>query len=87
MEIVLASTKGEWFGSGAGDIFDLKVPIKKNTRFVLPGKYQFSFEQGMRVDPLPLIMDLGFEVEKSEKETSTFIYELQLRDFKSQEFV
>jgi len=67
MEIVLASTKGEWFGSGAGDIFDLKVPIKKNTRFVLPGKYQFSFEQGMRVDPLPLIMDLGFEVEKSEK--------------------
>ena len=67
MQIVLASQKGEWFGSGAGDIYDLKVPVKKNTRFVLPGKYQFSFEQGMRVDPLPLMMDLGFEIEKNDK--------------------
>lgn len=67
MEIILATQKGEWQGSGAGDIYDLKVPIKKNVRFVLPGKYEFSFEQGMRVDPLPLIMDLGFEIEKSGK--------------------
>jgi len=67
MQIVLASQKGEWFGSGAGDIYDLKVPVKKNTRFVLPGKYQFSIEQGMRVDPLPLMMDLGFEIEKNDK--------------------
>lgn len=66
MEIVLASQKGEWQGSGAGDIFDLKVPIKKNVRFVLPGKYEFTFEHGMRPDPLPLIMDLGFEIEKSQ---------------------
>lgn len=66
MQIILASQKGEWFGSGAGDIFDLKVPIKKNVRFVLPGKYQFSFVQGMRIDPLPLMMDLGFEIEKIE---------------------
>lgn len=65
MEIVLADSKGKWTGSGAGDIFDFKVPIKKNVRFPLSGKYQFSFEQGMRVDPLPLIMDFGFEVEKS----------------------
>lgn len=67
MEVVLATQKGEWQGSGAGDIYDLKVPIKKNARFVLPGKYEFIFEQGMRVDPLPLIMDLGFEIEKSPK--------------------
>ncbi len=67
MEVILATQKGEWQGSGAGDIFDLKVPIKKNTRFALPGKYVFSFEQGMRVDPLPLIMDFGFEIEKNKK--------------------
>lgn len=67
MEIILATQKGEWQGSGAGDIFDLTVPVKKNVRFVLPGKYQFSFEQGMRVDPLPLIMDFGFEIEKSKE--------------------
>lgn len=65
MEVVLANEKGEWLGSGSGDIFDFKVPIKKNVRFPLAGNYQFVFEQGMRVDPLPLIMDFGFEIEKS----------------------
>lgn len=67
MEVILADGKGKWQGSGAGDIFDFKVPIKKNVRFPLAGKYQFSFEHGMRVDPLPLIMDFGFEIEKSKK--------------------
>ncbi len=65
MEVVLANEKGEWQGSGAGDIFDFKIPIKKNIRFPKAGKYQFTFEQAMRVDPLPLIMDFGFEIEKS----------------------
>ncbi|MEI6021157.1 MAG: gliding motility lipoprotein GldH [Bacteroidota bacterium] len=65
MEVILANQKGEWLGSGAGDIFDFKVPIKKNVRFPLAGKYHFEFEQGMRIDPLPLIMDFGFEIEKS----------------------
>jgi len=65
MEIILANQKGEWQGSGAGDIYDFRVPVKKNVRFPLKGKYQFIFEEGMRVDPLPLIMDFGFEIEKS----------------------
>jgi gliding motility-associated lipoprotein GldH len=65
MEVVLANKKGEWLGSGSGDIFDFKVPVKKNIRFPLAGKYQFSFEQAMRVDPLPMVMDFGFEIEKS----------------------
>lgn len=67
MEIILATSKGEWQGSGAGDIFDLEVPVKKNVRLALPGKYEFAFEQGMRVDPLPMIMDFGFEIERSTK--------------------
>lgn len=67
MEIVLSNQKGEWQGSGAGDIFDVKIPVKKNVRFPLAGKYQFIFEQGMRVDPLPMIMDFGFEIEKTGK--------------------
>jgi gliding motility-associated lipoprotein GldH len=65
MEVVLANERGEWDGTGMGDIFDFKIPVKKNVRFPLPGHYQFSFEQGMRTDPLPLIMDFGFEIEKS----------------------
>jgi gliding motility-associated lipoprotein GldH len=66
MELILANQKGQWLGDGAGDIYDYKVPVKKNIRFAQSGTYEFSFEQGMRVDPLPLIMDLGFEIEKSE---------------------
>ena len=65
MEVILANQKGEWMGSGAGDIFDFEVPIKKNVRFALAGKYQFSFEHAMRIDPLPQIMDFGFEIKKS----------------------
>jgi len=64
MEIMLANQKGEWVGSGAGDIFDVKIPIKKNVRFPQSGNYQFTFEQAMRTDPLPMVMDFGFEVEK-----------------------
>lgn len=66
MEVVLANAKGEWEGSGAGDIFDFKIPIKKNVKFPSIGKYKFEFTQGMRTDPLPLIMDFGFEIEKVE---------------------
>jgi len=65
MEVILSNSKGEWQGSGAGDIFDIKIPIKKNVRFALAGKYKFTFEQAMRVDPLPLILDFGFEIEKN----------------------
>lgn len=66
MEVMLANNKGEWQGDGAGDIFDLKVPIKKNVRFPLGGHYKFEFTQAMQADPLPLIMDFGFEIEKAE---------------------
>lgn len=65
MEVIMANSKGEWLGSGAGDIFDLKVPIKRNVKFPLVGKYKFSFTQAMRTDPLPLVMDFGFEIERS----------------------
>jgi len=65
LEVILANSKGEWVGSGAGDIFDFKVPIKKNVKFPLTGKYKFAFQQAMRTDPLPLVMDFGFEIEKS----------------------
>jgi gliding motility-associated lipoprotein GldH len=65
MNVILANDKGEWLGSGVGDLYDFKVPVKKNVRFPLAGRYQFIFEQGMRPDPLPMIMDFGFEIEKS----------------------
>ncbi len=65
MEVMMANEKGEWQGGGVGNLYDFKVPIKKNVRFPLAGKYKFTFEQGMRVNPLPMVMDFGFEIEKS----------------------
>ena len=31
------------------------------------GQYTFTFEQGMRMNPLPLIMDFGMIIEKSKQ--------------------
>jgi gliding motility-associated lipoprotein GldH len=67
IECVFANEKGEWKGDGAGDLWDNKIALKKNVKFPYKGKYQFSFEQGMRMDPLPLILDFGMVIEKSEK--------------------
>lgn len=65
LECILATPKGEWIGDGTGDIFDNKILIKKNIQFQETGKYTFTFEQGMRLDPLPLIMDFGMVIEES----------------------
>lgn len=65
LECILSNPKGEWMGNGAGDIFDITIPLKQSTRFPLAGKYNFKFEQAMRTDPLPLIMDFGFEIKKT----------------------
>lgn len=65
LECILANGRGEWMGDGAGDIFDITIPLKKSVRFPLTGKYSFTFEQAMRTDPLPLIMDFGMEIKKS----------------------
>ena len=64
LECVLANQKGQWKGDGAGDLWDNKIPLKQNVRFPLAGKYKFTFEQSMRVDPLPLILDFGMIIEK-----------------------
>lgn len=67
MDLLLANDKGEWLGAGAGDIYDLTVPVKKNLKLPLKGKYKFEFVHGMRPDPLPLIMDFGLSIEKSKQ--------------------
>lgn len=64
LECILANKKGEWQGDGAGDLWDNKIPLKQNLMFPQTGKYIFTFEQGMRQNPLPLILDFGVTIEK-----------------------
>lgn len=67
LECILADKKGRWTGDGAGDIWDNQIPLKKNMMFPESGQYTFTFEQGMRMNPLPLIMDFGMIIEKSKQ--------------------
>jgi gliding motility-associated lipoprotein GldH len=68
LECLLANERGEWLGDGAGDLWDNKILFKKNVKFHQVGIHTFTFTQGMRLDPLPLILDVGMTVELSKKE-------------------
>lgn len=66
LECILADEKGQWLGSGMGDIYDNQIPFKRNVRFPMSGTYMFEIQHGMRVDKIPLIMDMGLRIEKAE---------------------
>ena len=66
VEVVLADEKGKWLGSGLGDIWDLQQPYKQNIRFAQRGEYTFEYEQAMRIERLPFILDVGLRVEKAD---------------------
>lgn len=65
VEVSLADEEGAWHGEGMGDIWDLKYLAQQNARFNKKGKYNFTFEQIMRLDPLPGIMAMGLRVEQT----------------------
>lgn len=65
LECILASPDGKWLGDGLGDIWDNRIPFKKNVRFPLAGEYRFELIQAMRINPLPGIMDAGLRIEKA----------------------
>ena len=66
VEVILADERGKWLGSGLGDIWDLQQAYKQNIRFAQSGKYAFEYEQAMRVERLPFILDVGLRVEKAD---------------------
>ena len=66
LEVILADDKGKWLGSGLGDIWDLQQLYKENVRFAQRGKYSFDYEQAMRTEKLPFILDVGLRVEKAD---------------------
>lgn len=67
IEYYLADERGSWFGKGLGDIHDLSVPFKTNVLFPYQGEYIFRIEQGMRIDELAGVMDVGMRIVESEK--------------------
>lgn len=63
-ECILADDKGKWFGKGIGDMWEARILFKRNVRFSQSGTYVFEYEQAMRIDKLPGIMDVGLRIEK-----------------------
>lgn len=63
VDVLLAGEKGKWYGKGLGDIWDLSTLYKKGIRFAQEGTYTFSFEQAMRMENLPFILDVGLRIE------------------------
>ncbi len=68
LECILAAPSGRWLGEGLGDIWDNKIPYKRNVRFPKAGEYDFTFTQAMREDKLQMIMDAGLTIEKIKNE-------------------
>ena len=66
LDCTLADDKGKWLGRGIGDLYDSQIPFKRNVRFPLAGTYSFEIQQGMRMDNIPLIMDVGLRIEKAD---------------------
>ena len=65
VELTLANPSGKWMGDGLGDIWDNRLLFKSNFLFPEKGIYTFTFEQAMRVDPLPQLMDIGIRIERN----------------------
>lgn len=68
IECSLSADDGRWYGSGIGDIRDVRILFKKNLVFPFKGKYHFGIEQAMRMNPLPYLFDVGIRIVKANAE-------------------
>jgi len=67
VEYFLADEKGNWHGSGLGDVNDLSVPFKTNILFPDEGTYTFNIQHGMRDQNLDGVTDIGIQIRKRKK--------------------
>jgi len=65
VELPLADAAGKWLGSGLDDIYEHRIPIQERAILNKPGTYRFTFEQNMRQNPLPYVMNVGLRIEKA----------------------
>ncbi len=66
VEIIITDDHGKWKGNGFSDIKLVSREFRKAVRFVLPGKYKFEIEQGMRIPEIP-VTDVGLRIEEYKK--------------------
>ncbi len=59
----LADERGQWYGTGFGNLVDHRIGFRQATQFPLTGTYGVTIRHAMRTDPLPGITDVGFRLE------------------------
>jgi gliding motility-associated lipoprotein GldH len=64
VEYMLADQYGQWSGKGFSKMLDNRLAYRKLVRFPHGGVYRFEVQQGMRMDVLPHITDVGLRIEK-----------------------
>lgn len=64
MECVLADESGKWRGKGFAKYWDNRFAMRKNVKFPEKGTYTFTIQQGMRLEELPGIHDVGIRIER-----------------------
>lgn len=67
VECILADPTGRWLGKGLGDILDNRILFKPRVRFPHSGTYRFHLEQGMRMEQLPEVYDVGITIVDSSR--------------------
>lgn len=67
INITLAESSGKWMGRGMGEIYEQHMPLNlgDSIRIGKAGTYTVSFEQNMRINPLPEVLNVGLRVEKT----------------------
>jgi len=67
IELQLADLKGKWLGSGKGKYKYNNFILREAMKFGSSGDYIFKIRQGMRVDTLEGISDVGIRLEYYQK--------------------
>jgi len=63
----LANVYGKWYGKGLS-LYNLSIPYETAILFPDTGTYVYSIRQGMRIDPLKGISDIGLKISKKSGE-------------------
>lgn len=66
VSVMLQDPSGKWYGKGFSSVKEARVPIT-TVRFPKKGKYTFTIQQNMRLNPLKGIEDVGLYISKSKE--------------------
>lgn len=62
VECMLANEQGEWLGEPTASLYSHEFLYQRAKQFPLGGRYKIDIRQGMRVDELKGISDVGFKL-------------------------